>query len=241
MFKFKHMLVSVIMVMLFASCRSKDIKANKVDVKYYGALRTIMSGNIEPVISLDSLSSKKHLYALGASEHLKGELQIFNSQPSNSFVRNSSLQIEDSYAQKAALLVYAEVEVWDSYKTETSITKEALEANIFELATEIGIDTEHPFPFLLEGTVAALDWHIINWKEGDTVHNHQKHTEAGLKGTLHQVDVKIIGFYSTKHKAVFTHHTTNTHMHFKTDDALIAGHIDDLELGHEFILKLPKQ
>ena len=81
----------------------------------------------------------------------------------------------------------------------------------------------------------------INWKDGDTIHNHKKHKESGLNGTLANRRVQIIGFYSTKHKAVFTHHTTNMHMHFKTDDNAIAGHIDDLSFNQTVTLKLPKK
>jgi alpha-acetolactate decarboxylase len=228
-------------LLMVSSCQSKDRKPKVNEVKHSGALRTIMSGNLKSVIDLDSLSNKKHFYALGAVEHLKGEIQIFDSKPSNSFVTDSSLQIEDSYNLKAALLVFAEVEEWDSYKTENSKTKEELESTIFEVAKRNGIDTEKPFPFLLEGTVASLDWHVINWKDGDTVHTHKKHTEAGLNGNLKNKQVQIIGFYSTKHKAVFTHHTTNVHMHFKTDDNSVAGHIDDLLLSDTITLKLPKQ
>jgi len=227
------------MVLLFSSCQNADNKANLAEVKHSGALRTIMSGNIESVISLDSLSNKKNLYALGAVENLKGEIQIFDSKPSNSFVTDSSLQIKASYNLKAALLVYAEVEEWDSYKTENNITKEELESTIFELAKRSGINTEKPFPFLLEGTVASLDWHVINWKDGDTIHTHKKHTEAGLNGNLKNRQVQIIGFYSTKHKAVFTHHTTNVHMHFKTLDNSVAGHVDDIRIN-TVTLSLPK-
>ena len=137
----KYIIASIIIMIVAFSCQSKDKKASITEVKYSGALRTIMSGNIEPVISLDSLSSKKNFYALGAVEHLKGEIQIFDSKPSNSIVMDSSLQIEDSYNLKADLLVYAEVEEWDSYKTENSKTKEELESTIFELAKSNGIDT----------------------------------------------------------------------------------------------------
>ncbi|MDB9782799.1 acetolactate decarboxylase [Winogradskyella sp.] len=241
MHKINYIIVSMIVMIVVFSCQSNDKKAAITVVNYSGALRTIMSGNIEPVISLDSLSNKKNFYALGAVEYLKGEIQIFNSQPSNSFVVDSSLQIEDSYKLKAALLVYAEVDEWNSFKTENATTKADLESTIIKVAKSNGIDTEKPFPFLLEGTVASLDWHVINWADGDTVHTHKKHTEAGLNGNLKNRKVQIIGFYSTKHKAVFTHHTTNMHMHFKTDDTSIAGHIDDLLLENELILKLPKQ
>jgi acetolactate decarboxylase len=238
--KLTNIIVLVIMVIAFTSCQNTHKKEVSIVVKYSGALRTIMSGNIQPVISLDTLSQKKHLYALGAVDNLKGEIQIFDSKPSNSFVVDSGLKIKDSYNQKASLLVYAEVEEWDSFQIENNKTKSELEEQIFELATNNGINTEEPFPFLLEGAIASADWHVINWKDGDTIHNHKKHKESGLNGTLQKKEVEIIGFYSTKHKAIFTHHTTNMHMHFKTKDGAIAGHIDDLLLNNSITLKLPK-
>ena len=231
----------IIIIMFFSVCKNTNNKTKKTKVKFYGALRTIMSGNIQPVISLDSLSNKKHFYALGAVENLKGEIQIFDSKPSNSFVFENNLQIKGTYSLKAALIVSSEVEEWDSFQIENIKVKSDLEAMIFETAKNNGINVEKPFPFLLEGRVASLDWHVINWKEGDTIHSHKKHKEAGLKGTIKNRQVQIIGFYSTKHKAIFTHHTTNMHMHFKTEDNTIAGHIDDLILNQKITLKLPKQ
>ncbi|MFT6066329.1 MAG: acetolactate decarboxylase [Paraglaciecola sp.] len=233
--------VATILVLLLVSCQHIYKKTSITEVKYYGALKTMMSGNIQSVISLDSLSNKKNLYALGAMENLKGEIQIFNSKPSNSFVLDSSLQIKNSYNIKAALLVSAEVKEWNTIEISNMTTKNDLENTLFEIAKTNGINTEKPFPFLLEGTLASLDWHVINWKEGDTVHNHKKHKEAGLFGNLRNIPVQILGFYSTKHKTVFTHHSTNMHLHFKTNDHEIAGHVDDLQLGNKMILKLPKQ
>ncbi|OSY87556.1 hypothetical protein WH52_10665 [Tenacibaculum holothuriorum] len=233
--------VLAFLAIAFMSCRDNNSKVFSTEVKHSGALRTIMSGNIEPVINLDTLSKMKNLYALGAVGDLKGEIQIFDGQPSNSFVVDSSLQIKDSYNLKASLLVYAEIEAWDSFQIENSKTKSDLEKQIFKTAANSGIDTEKPFPFLLAGTIASVDWHVINWKDGDTIHNHKKHKESGLNGTLQNREVQIIGFYSSKHKAVFTHHTTNMHIHFKTTDNTIAGHIDDLLLNQTVILKLPKR
>nr|WP_298993936.1 acetolactate decarboxylase [uncultured Polaribacter sp.] len=235
-----YIIVLVFFTIAFLSCRDKESQTLSTVVKHSGALRTIMSGNIQPVISLDTLSKMKNLYALGAVDNLKGEIQIFDSQPSNSFVVDSSLQIKDSYNLKASLLVYAEIKAWESFEIKNCTTKSDLEEQIFKIAIEYNIDTNKPFPFLLEGNVKSLDWHVINWKDGDTIHNHKKHKESGLNGTLQNKDVEIIGFYSTKHKAIFTHHTTNMHMHFKTEDDAIAGHIDDLLLNNSITLKLPK-
>lgn len=237
----KYIIISAVVLMLVTACQNKNKNVIHTVVNHSGALRNIMSGNIQPVISLDSLKNKRNLYALGAVANLKGEIQIFNGKSSNSFVVNDSVQIKDTYNIQASLMVYAEVKDWDSFQIKNGKTKGDLEEQIFELATSSGINTDVPFPFLLEGIIPSLDWHVINWKDGDTLHNHIKHKESGLNGTLANKKVQIIGFYSTKHKAVFTHHTTNIHMHFKTDDNAIAGHIDDLFLKEAITLKLPKQ
>ncbi len=219
------------------SCQSNKMNTT---VKYAGALKTIMSGNLQPVVSLDSLRNNENLYALGAVENLKGEIQIFNSEPHNSSVVDGNIKLKDTYDIKASLLVYAEVEEWDEFIIEGS-TKDELEKSIFETAKLNGLNTDQPFPFLLDGQVTTLAWHVIDWEEGDTVHSHEKHKESGLSGNLTNEEVLIIGFYSTKHKAVFTHHTTDMHMHFKTFDNTIAGHIDDLTINHTITLKLSKQ
>ncbi|MBT8288845.1 MAG: acetolactate decarboxylase [Bacteroidia bacterium] len=233
-----YKILVVMFLIVIASCQSNNMKVN--EVKYSGALKTIMSGNIQPVLSLDSLSNYKNLYALGAVENLKGEIQIFDGKPSNSFVVDGSMQIKDGYDLKATLLVYAEVKEWNEFVIKGG-NKDELEKAIFETAKGNGLNEDQPFPFLLDGRVATLDWHVIDWKEGDTDHSHDKHKASGLNGKLMDREVQILGFYSSKHKAVFTHHTTNMHLHFKTADNALAGHIDDLSIGETIRLKLPRQ
>lgn len=222
---------------LFLSC------TNETDtiVRYTGALRTIMSGELGPTISLDTLAQKSNLYALGAMENLKGEVQIFDGKPFNSVVNTKEIQIDNSYDKKAALLVYTQVQEWQTLELPAEIaTIEDLEEFVFDNAKALRIDTTAPFPFMIEGKVMSVDWHVIDWNENDKVNTHQKHKESGLKGRLNDAEVEIIGFFSKEHKAVFTHHTTFVHMHFKTEDAILAGHIDALELGTKMQLKLPK-
>ncbi len=238
----KTLYITTLMItaLVVMSCQSDQKKTSNTEVNHSGALRMIMSGNISSTISLDSLSNKEHFYALGAMENLKGEIQIFDSKPSNSSVVNDAIKINDSYNVNASLLVYTQVEEWNTFQVNKALTKSELEAKIFELAQANNVDTEKPFPFLIEGTVSSLDWHVINWKDGDMIHSHKKHKESGLNGTLSNSEVLILGFYSTKHKSIFTHHTTNMHMHFKTIDNSLAGHLDDVEIS-EVQIKLPKQ
>ncbi len=234
--------VLVLTIVALSSCINAKGREAKINVQHSGALKNIMSGNIDATISLDLLSNKNSLYALGAMENLKGEIQIFNSKVRISSVNNSNIKINESFNNAATLLVYAEVKVWESFKLpSTVLTKDDLENEVYIIAKEYGIDVEKPFPFLIEGQVSSLKWHVIDWKEEDSVHTHKKHKESGLNGVLNNESVEILGFYSTKHKAVFTHHTTNIHMHFITKNNIVAGHLDDLTLGNKIILKLPKK
>ena len=238
----KNITTFLILGILLTSCGNEMNEITTPQVQYSGALRNIMGGSIERTLSLDTLAEMDNLYALGAIENLKGEIQIFDGVASNSSVQDSTVGISNSFKIGAALLVYAQVEDWESFTLSSSVkSKTELEIEIAKLAKEYGIDSEKPFPFLIEGSAASLTWHVIDWKDGDTVHTHKKHQESGPNGIIENKTVEILGFYSTKHKAVFTHHTTFMHMHFKTKDSSIAGHLDDLVLGKGMVLKLPKR
>lgn len=229
-----------LLVIVFMSCSEK--KTIHTAVHHRGALMNLMSGNLQATASLDSLENLPHLYALGALENLDGEIQIFNS---DSFVSktaaNNSVSIATDFNHKAALLVYAQVPKWsDGTELDTFNDNSNLEKQIKKLAMQKGVDVEKPFPFLLKGAVSSLNWHVIQWPAGDMDHTHQKHQESGAHGTLENEEVEVIGFYSEKHKAVFTHHTTFLHMHFKTaNENPIAGHVDGIS-STELKLHLPQ-
>jgi acetolactate decarboxylase len=211
-------------------------------VEYAGALKNMMHKNdISSKADLLDLKDQSHTYALGAIAELKGELLILDGVPYMAFVQEGQLRIENSFEYEATLIVHTTVEEWKSYGIDTNVqSKEDLEQFVFETAEKEGLDVSEPFPFLVEGVADSLSWHVIDWPEGDTVHTHQKHVESGLNGVLDHIEVEILGFYSDSHHAVFTHHSTNMHMHFNSEEAAIAGHVDDLQLGEKMILKLPK-
>lgn len=192
-------------------------------------------------VDLSVYENKEHLYALGAIENLKGEIQIFNGHPINSYVEDGVMEFDSSFGGKAALFVAAEVAEWHTFPVPDKIvTKKEFEDFVAKSALENGIDVSEPFPFLLEGVVKEADWHVIDWKDGDTEHSHEKHISSGLNGTVENAEIEMLGFYSDAHHAVFTHHTTNMHLHMRLADGGIAGHVDDFELDGEMKLKLPK-
>ena len=234
------LILSLIIIMNSCSV-SND---NQVEVHHFGALKNMMhKGDLSAKVTLDELKDMNHLYALGAVENLKGEVLILDGTPSISYVEgNDSLKtmmIDSSFEKNACLLVIASVEEWESINIPNSIvTYEDFEVYVAKTASENGINTDEPFPFMIEGNAKSFDWHVIDWPEGDMEHSHEKHIHSGLYGTLENQPVEMLGFYSDKHHAIFTHHTTNMLVHVKSDKAI--GHADDFTLGKNMILKLPK-
>ncbi len=197
-------------------------------------------GDISAQVDLSDFESSKHLYAIGALENLKGEIQIIDGKPYNSLVLDSAVSFDKTFDKKATLLVCANVEKWNSFDIPDEIkTYEELEKHIATVAKENDININKPFPFMIDGNIESFDWHVINWKDGDTEHSHEKHVNSGLNGTIENRDVELLGFYSDSHHAIFTHHTTNMHIHVKTSDNEIAGHVDGVTLGKGMVLRLP--
>ncbi|MFT5780404.1 MAG: alpha-acetolactate decarboxylase [Crocinitomicaceae bacterium] len=237
-------IILLIVIGTSVSCSTESTPSEEPSfiVKYEGALKNMMhKGDLSAKADLSDLKNIDHLYALGAIENLKGEIQIFDGKPFNTHVTDSLLDFDYSFNKKASLIVYASVDKWKSIAIPDSIKSyEQLELYIEKSAKENHVNSEKPFPFLLEGTPESFDWHVINWKDGDTEHTHEKHISSGLSGTIINRKVQMLGFYSNSHHTIFTHHTTNMHIHVKTDDSKIAGHVDGFTLGKGMILKLPE-
>ncbi|MBT4478377.1 MAG: decarboxylase [Flavobacteriales bacterium] len=232
----------LILFILITSCNPKSTPSFKVD--YKGALKNMMhKGDLSAKISLSEINEINYLYALGAVEELKGEVLVINSNVFVSSVSTldtiKSMFIDTTFNKNASLLVYASVEEWISINIpNTIITYEDFEVFVEEIALKKGINTDKPFPFMIEGIAKSFDWHIIDWPEDDTEHSHEKHIHSGLYGTLENQEAEMLGFYSNKHHAIFTHHTTNMHIHVKSEK--VIGHIDDMTFGIDMMLKIPK-
>ncbi|NER14811.1 decarboxylase [Leptobacterium flavescens] len=234
----KRLKLLLLLPIVFGGCADqKEVH----EVFHEGALQEIMRGEAGKDISLSVLQDKKHAYALGAIAGLKGEIQVLDGKGYISSVSGNEVFTDTTLNKKASLLVYSYVEKWKSIQVPKEvISKEQLETFVFKEAEKNDLNTEEPFAFLLEGSPERTDWHVINWTEGDSEHSHRKHKESGLNGSLYKEELTILGFYSNKHKGIFTHHSTNMHLHFVDKKKKLGGHVDDLKLGEGMILKLPE-
>lgn len=215
---------------------------NEFQVAHFGALKNFMHKNdLSAKADLRAFSSKPHLYALGALENLKGEILILDGQAHVSYELDGQLIIDSSFEHQASLLVASKVSGWVELDIPKKVnSKTELEQFVAEKAKQIGIDVEKPFPFMLKGKLRSASWHVINWPEGDSQHSHEKHKNSGPHGTTENEMVEVLGFYSAHHHAVFTHHTTNMHMHVLIPAQNISGHLDDLVIKQGVKLLLPE-
>lgn len=249
-FSMKPILTSILLLILLSCSNSENQEpmtesgeiAPAYTVEYSGALKNIMhKSDVSAYADLNDFKATEHFYALGAVEKLKGEILVIDGVPYISSVQEEQLKIDNSFAYKASLIVNTSVVEWNEYEiNEETHTYEELENFILTTAEQNGIDVSQPFPFLLRGMADSLSWHVINWPEDDSVHTHEKHINSGLHGTHTNIDVEILGFYSDSHHAIFTHHTTNMHLHFLSSDKTKTGHVDGLTLGKGMKLLLPK-
>ena len=228
-----HMLLLLLVSMfLFQSCTSPQTKKefNYPDVKIASAMKNVMwKGELEGKIKLDSISNKNNLYGLGPLEGLQGEILINDGVSYISKVKtNKSMQVETSFNVSAPFFVSAEVKQWQEIKLPDSIRNiEHLEIFIDKKTK----DRKRPFAFKLKGRVKSAKIHVQNLPEGTMVSSPKEAHQGQVNYYLKDNNVEIIGFFSTEHQGVFTHHDSYLHMHLITQDETMMGHLDDVDFG----------
>ncbi len=208
-------------------------------VKVAGAMKNVMKkGELQGTISLDSVA-KKGVYGLGPVEFLSGELLILDGEVFKSVVRNeNSMEVEKTNAVKAPFFVYAEVEKWKSVSLPSSVN--SLE-NLEIFLNKRTPDDAEAFPFRLKGKINSAKIHIVNLPQGQKVSSPKEAHEGLTNYTLEDKEIEILGFFSRKHQAVFTHHNTYMHLHLITEDEKQMGHLDQVEFdANNLKLYLPE-
>lgn len=227
------------------SCNSAPKEKNTTELETYSNIKVVSAmknvmwkGELGSNIKLDTITDKNGLYGLGPVSYLKGELLINNGKSYVSKVTSDSTMIvEKTFETAAPFFVYGNVTEWNKIELPSDLkTIQDLEKFVDNKTTEF----ERPFVFKLIGQVSSAIIHIQNLPEGTKVASpaeaHQGQTNYKIKNE----DVEIIGFFSTQHKGVFTHHDSFLHMHLITKDESKMGHLDELEIG-EMKLYLPQK
>ena len=227
-----------------AAWTQPDLPENRLEVKFFGALKDMMmNADISPKAKLADHSGQEGMWGLGAVAGLQGEVFIENGTPWVSRVDRDDVNevvVESDASVEATLLVAARVESWSTIALPCKVRTQAeLEVFLRDAAQEARLDVGRPFPFRLTGTFKDLQWHVVHWKEGDMEHTCEKHKTTGPHGTFTELEGEVLGFHSLHHHRIFTHHSTNVHMHVKSASGDLVAHVDGLTLGKGMTLWLP--
>lgn len=233
--------IGILAIGLLACNPTKDEKKTEdslPDIVVVGALKNVMwKGELNSNIIIDTISNKKGLYGLGPESYLMGELLVNNGKSYVSKVTSeSTMVVYKTFETSAPFFVYTNVNEWEETKIPPSVkTIPDLEKFI---EREI-IEYKKPFVFKMAGKVLKAIIHIQNLPEGTQVSSPDEAHQGQVNYELENEVVEIIGFFSTNHKGVFTHHDSFLHMHLITKDELKMGHLDKLEIDN-MKLYLPK-
>jgi acetolactate decarboxylase len=185
----------------------------------------MFNGQLAGLIELDSLAVPG-TFGIGPLEYLRGEVLVLNGSVYTSMVNNagSMLVIKDETA-KAPFFVHQKVKQWMKVQLPDSVVDLAgLDRFLTERYGQVNV----PFAFRLSGHFEHVEVHIVDVPLGavvngpDDAHRDNKHYK--LTGAT----AEAVGFFSTAHKAVFTHHDTNIHVHAITPERDWMGHVEAL-------------
>ena len=134
----------------------------------------------------------------------------------------------------------ADVPRWRSIPIARDVPYDELEGYLAEAARAAGWPHEQAMPFLIEGPVHALAWHVVDGAripEGER--GHSAHLAGAVRGRIEGGAPTLVGFYSDHHQGVFTHHDSRMHMHFTDRSRDLCGHVDHVDIAAGSILRIP--
>src|SRR5690606_1445105 len=216
-----------LMVFVLVSCNFQMQEKTTNEVKIVGEMRNVMwKGQLGGNIDLDTIANKTNLYGLGPVEYLRGEILIIDGRAYKStVVSDSTMKVEATYDIKAPFFGYANISQWSEEVLPDSVqTIQQLERYLDAITQS----SPRPFMFKLSGTVEEAIIHVVNLPEGSKVSSPEEAHQGQVNYELKNEPADIVGFFSTGHRDVFTHHVTYLDMLLITKDLQQMGHLDEV-------------
>lgn len=218
--------------------------APSIAVETFGTLREMIhDGRTGARAPLSAALSRPHAYALGALARLEGEFVIMDGKVWESRPGEHGAIRTTTYApaaDSAALMVVSHVAAWRDIRVTRAIPIGVLQETLAVRAAALGLPRSGPFPFLIEGPVTGLRWHVVDGRllaPGPS--SHEAHAKAAVHGVGDEANATLVGFYSDHHQGVFTHHDSEVHIHLLLTARGLAAHIDSMCVSPGAVLRLP--
>jgi acetolactate decarboxylase len=192
-------------------------------------MNVMHKGELFGTIDLDTIAGREHLFGVGPLENLAGEITVLDGTSYISRVDSGTqITVERSFRVKAPFFVYASVGSWKERSLPRSIrTIPDLESFLDSITQK----APRPFAFRLAGRVEGATIHVVHLPPGSEVHSPDDAHKGEQSFSLRDRDADMVGFFSTQHQGVFTHHDTYVHIHLITTDKKMMGHLDEVEFA----------
>lgn len=207
-----------------------------------GAMSEMGKKNFEPQIWLDTIPEKKHLFAMGPYDRMKGEIMVYDGKPFYaSAFEDSKAVVSQSWDIRSPFFVYANVATWDSFKISGAFKSlDDIQNKIAEIAQKNGFNLSEPFPFKVSGDFQRIITHIVTPRSPD-VAGYRPDVKQQLF-SFDNITGSLLGFYSQIHQGVFTSSNSYIHVHFLSDDQTFMGHLDKIDTEvNELTIFLPSK
>ena len=223
--KFKSNIFALSIVALAGCFQSTHTPKHTVHI--IGQMKNVMwKGELFGNIALDTIANKTSLYGMGPVEYLTGEIMIYDGKTyKSSVLTDSTMKVEETDKIKAPFFAYSTIPEWKKTQLPDSIqTIGQLEMHL----DRISKSSARPFMFKLNGSIETARIHIVNLPKGTRVSSPKEAHMGQVNYELKNELADIVGFFSTEHKTIFTHHDSFLHMHLITVNRSKMGHLDDV-------------
>lgn len=185
------------------------------------------NGQQAGIIAMDTLLLPG-MYGLGPLEYLRGEITLLDGRPIVSLMADdTTVIVEQRPDAKAPFFVRQQVKGWVPMDLIAEVVDlPSLDAFLLKHQAH----REEPFFFRLHGTVREAEAHVMDLPPGTVLEGPAVAHATQKTFTVRDAEVELVGVFSTKHQAVFTHHDSNIHVHIITADGALMGHLDRLRM-----------
>lgn len=217
---------------------------------HYGNFKhMIHTGDDRGNIKLSDLPQQEKTWGLGALAGRKGEIIQIDGKilvSPGSDLTGKILPHDQN--EQAFLFASGQVQKWYDVSVPADMDQSQFEVFILEEAKRLGLSTDRPFVFRLQGQYPQLRWHVVTGKKTQAM-AEQKHSHDANVKTHHvekhifnhqDIRGQLIGVYSSPQlEGVVTHPNEYFHAHYIDEESKFSGHVEAYSVAKGTILKLP--
>ncbi|MBS2036831.1 acetolactate decarboxylase [bacterium] len=198
--------------------------AQEGQLHWVGNLHSVVGlGQDQARIQLASLRGLSHLYGFGPATGRNGEVSLFDGQLSVARMAQGQPSVSSDWDASASLLAYVQVADWREQKNFHLTDLDELDRQLHPLSGR------EPLAFRITGSARKVVFHILD-RQGRPALGHEANRKIQVPFQLTDEPVECFGIYSQHHQGILTHRGSNLHIHMRTRDGRLSGHLDQLQM-----------